>query len=90
MLATAATAKPSMHSRLPVPVRSGQLREGCPLVGLMGGSMRFTRNTEVYGEDGGGVQTSPPVSLRIGYADVRPLFDRHGLLKRKARPRGPG
>jgi CRP/FNR family transcriptional regulator, nitrogen fixation regulation protein len=51
MLTTIATAKPSMHSRLPVPVRSGQLREGCPLVGLMGGSMRFTRNTEIYGED---------------------------------------
>jgi hypothetical protein len=42
------------------------------------------------GLHGGGVQTSPPASLRIGYADVRPLFDRYGLPKRKARPRGPG
>jgi CRP/FNR family transcriptional regulator, nitrogen fixation regulation protein len=50
MRATTATAKLSMHSSLPVPVRSGPLPEGRPL-GLMGGLMRFTRNTEVYGED---------------------------------------
>jgi CRP/FNR family transcriptional regulator, nitrogen fixation regulation protein len=50
MRATTATAKLSMHSPLPVPVRSGPLPEGRPL-GLMGGLMRFTRNTEVYGED---------------------------------------
>jgi CRP/FNR family transcriptional regulator, nitrogen fixation regulation protein len=50
MRATTATAKLSMHSPLPVPVRSGPLPEGRPL-GLMGGLMRFTRNTEVYGEE---------------------------------------
>jgi CRP/FNR family nitrogen fixation transcriptional regulator len=50
MRATTATAKLSMHSSLPVPVRSGSLPEGRPL-GLMGGLMRFTRNSEVYGED---------------------------------------
>jgi CRP/FNR family transcriptional regulator, nitrogen fixation regulation protein len=50
MRATTATAKLSMHSRLPVPVRSGPLPEVRPL-GLMGGLMRFTRNSEVYGED---------------------------------------
>jgi CRP/FNR family transcriptional regulator, nitrogen fixation regulation protein len=48
MLVAAASAKPPMHSRPPVPVRSGPLPEG-PL-GL-GAAMRFTRNTEVYGED---------------------------------------
>ena len=50
MRATTATAKLSMHSPLPVPVHSGPLPEGRPL-GLMGGLMRFTRDTEVYGED---------------------------------------
>ena len=50
MFAIAVTAKPSMHSRLPVPVRSGQLPEARP-PGRVGGSMRFTRNAEVYGED---------------------------------------
>jgi CRP/FNR family transcriptional regulator, nitrogen fixation regulation protein len=50
MLATAATAKPSMQSRLPIPVRSSPLPEGRPM-GLVGGTMRFTRNAEVYGED---------------------------------------
>jgi CRP/FNR family nitrogen fixation transcriptional regulator len=50
MLATAATAKRSMHSRLPVPVRSAPLSEG-RFPRPVGGSMRFARNTEVYGED---------------------------------------
>lgn len=50
MRATTVTTKLSMHSRLPVPARSGSLSEGRPL-DLMGGLMRFTRNTEVYGED---------------------------------------
>jgi CRP/FNR family transcriptional regulator, nitrogen fixation regulation protein len=49
MLTAAATAKPSMYSRPPVPRRSGPLSEG-PL-GLMGAPMRFARNAEVYGED---------------------------------------
>jgi CRP/FNR family nitrogen fixation transcriptional regulator len=49
MLASAAVAKSSMHSRPSVAVRSGALPEG-PL-GLMGAPMRFTRNAEIYGED---------------------------------------
>jgi len=44
-----ANAKPAMSSQLPVPVRSTRIPEG-PL-GLMGVSMRFGRNEEVYGED---------------------------------------
>jgi len=49
MLAAAAIAKPSMHSRPSVPFRSAPLPEG-PL-GLMGVPMRFARNAEIYGED---------------------------------------
>jgi len=49
MLVAAVVAKPPMHSRPSIPVRSGPLPEG-PL-GLMGTPMRFTRNAEIYGED---------------------------------------
>ncbi len=50
MLAIAVTANPSMHPRLPVPVRTGQLPEA-RRPGPVGGSKRFTRNAEVYGAD---------------------------------------
>jgi CRP/FNR family transcriptional regulator, nitrogen fixation regulation protein len=46
---TAATVKSSIQARPPAPVRSGPLPES-PL-GLMGAPMRFSRNTEIYGED---------------------------------------
>jgi CRP/FNR family nitrogen fixation transcriptional regulator len=46
---TAAAVKSSINARSSAPVRSGPLPEG-PL-GLIGVPMRFTRNTEVYGED---------------------------------------
>jgi CRP/FNR family transcriptional regulator, nitrogen fixation regulation protein len=49
MLATTAIAKPSMHTRPSIPLRSSGLPEG-PF-GLMGAPMRFVRNAEVYGED---------------------------------------
>jgi CRP/FNR family nitrogen fixation transcriptional regulator len=49
MLASAAIAKPSMHARPSVPVRSDPFPES-PL-GLMGAPMRFARNVEIYGED---------------------------------------
>ena len=44
MLTATATTKSSIQLRPSVPVRSGPLS-------LMGASMRFARNTEIYGED---------------------------------------
>lgn len=50
MLPATATFKSSIQARSPSsPVRSGPFPEG-PL-GLMGASMRFARNIEIYGED---------------------------------------
>jgi CRP/FNR family transcriptional regulator, nitrogen fixation regulation protein len=46
---TTATVKSSIQARPSIPVRSRPIPEG-PL-GLMGAPMRFSRNTEIYGED---------------------------------------
>lgn len=46
---SAATVKASLHAHPSAAARSGPLPEG-PL-GLMGAPMRFTRNSEIYGED---------------------------------------
>jgi CRP/FNR family nitrogen fixation transcriptional regulator len=44
-----ATVKSSTHPRPPMPVRTGAVPAGP--IGLMGASMRFSRNTEIFGED---------------------------------------
>ena len=49
MLTAAATAKSSIYARPSAPVRSNPFSEG-PL-GLMGVTMRFAGNIEIYGED---------------------------------------